>query len=198
MANAQVSRLAYRQDQVLQLPFPTTPNLADQIQEGVLKQRGAANYDQQLRHWVEQIQNVIKLSLRWPQLEQWQQQLESLTTIQSSVASALATLSQFQLSLAQLSSTSASHSAEIAALQVSVANLIAAVNLFNQYTFTQISPTNPWTIVHGRPVRPGGIHVMSTPDYREVLMFQSDDSTIGTTILTFGYNLAGVAVLPFS
>lgn len=182
----------------MQLPLPQPPSLAEQIQQGVLKQHAAGSYDQQMRRWVEQVQNVIRLSLRWPQLEQWQQQLESLTTIQTNLASALATLGQFQLSLSQLSSTSAAHASAIAALQVSVANLIANVNIFNQYIHTELNPVNPWTIVHGRPLRPGGARVMTTPDYREITMLQSDDSTLGTTILTFGYNVAGVAILVFS
>jgi hypothetical protein len=199
MPNLQVSRLAQRQDQVLQIPFPTPPPLAKQINQGVLKQQGAGQYDQQMKRWIEQVQNVLRLSLRFPQLEQWQTQLESLTTLEGSVASAIASLSQLQLTVSQMSSDISGNSLDIGTLQVQVAGLISAVNLFNQYVHTELSPVNPWTINYNRSVRPCSLRIFTTPDYREVEMFQTDDSTIGTTIATFGYNLGpGIAILGFS
>lgn len=197
MANIQVSRLASRQDQVLQVPFPTPPSLMSQIDQGVLKQRGAGNYDQQLRKWVESVQNVLRLSLRFPQLEQWQEQLDSLLTMQSSVTSILATLVTLQAAVTSLSATTSSNSSAISDLQTEVANLTVAINLFNQFVYTQSTPLNPWPVVYSRSIRPGGIRVM-TLTFGEVYNFSTDDSVLGTTSIGFGASATGLAILTFS
>ena len=61
------------------------------------------------------------------------------------------------------------------------------------------TPSNPITIGHARSVRPSGIRVLTVPGYEELFLFRTDDSTIGTTILTFGSNVGpGIAILGFS
>lgn len=68
-----------------------------------------------------------------------------------------------------------------------------------QYVFTVLTPTNPVTIPHARSVRPSSIRVLTTPDYEQGTMYQTDDSTIGTTIITFGFSFGpGVVIIGFS
>jgi len=68
-----------------------------------------------------------------------------------------------------------------------------------QFPYSILTPTNPVTITHNRSVRPSSVRVMTTPNYEAVDMFRSDDSTLGTTILTFGYNFGpGLVILGFS
>lgn len=127
MAN-QLNRMVYRQDQVLQLPFPEPPSLARQIENGVLKKDGAVKYDELQKRDREAIQNILKLSLRWPKLEDWQRQLQEVQDAIADITSNQTSISTLQTSVASLTLSVASLSLSISNILADVASLTNAIN----------------------------------------------------------------------
>lgn len=182
------------------MPFPACPSLAKEIEAGVLKFTGAGRYDQAMKRYFESVQNIIKLSLRWPKLEEWQSQVQSVLTAASQIAALQGSASAMAESIASLEAEADAHTVSIANILSSLLSLTSAVNdaSVGQYEFTQIAPASTWTIVHNRTVRPGVANVMESPNFVRLHMVEQDDTTIGTTILSFDYNASGIAILTFS
>lgn len=128
MAGDQLTRMSYRRDQILQLPFPQTPSLSRQIDNGVLKKPGAVQYDEALQRHFESIQNILKLAFQWPKFDDLKRQFDQLAETVSELAEAQSSITGMEASITSLQSQVAAQQLSIASALSSVANLTAAIN----------------------------------------------------------------------
>lgn len=128
MATNSLSRMAYRKDQILQLPFPKTPSLSDSIPNGVLKKEGAVQYDDAMRDYSESVQNILKLAIQWPKFDDLKKQFDSLAATVSGLSTAQGSIAGVQAALAILSTQVSLQQITINNLNNSVINLLSAVN----------------------------------------------------------------------
>lgn len=128
MPNDQLKRMVYRQDQILQIPFPKPPSLARQIDNGVLKKEGAIRHDSEVQKDREALQNILKLYMRWPKLEEFEALVTNVTNVTNNVTTIQTTVTQVSADLTALTAAIAAQSILISTLQSSVTNLTAAIN----------------------------------------------------------------------
>jgi len=150
MLNTNLKKIVYRQDHILQLPFPDSPSLANVITNGVLKRDEAAQFDESNRRYSEAVQNIIKLTLKLPDITAWQKKIEaelakdeaelaelkaSLDALTKQVGPAvvdltalIARVTALESSVANLNTLFAIQEIQISSMIVSIGNLTIQVN----------------------------------------------------------------------